>query len=191
MNISQAIIERRTVREFKSDPIPMETLLELLNTSIWAPNHGFREPWRFILYYEDGRKTFIEAMTNAYQKTPYASLVKDEEKEKLKKQTYDYLMNTPAQLVVIMHEDPRQKQWEEDFADMAALIQNIQLAAWEQGIGVVWKTNNYIYEPSFYEAIGVKPGEKVVAVLYLGYPETIPDPHPRTPLSEKLTIIDK
>lgn len=192
MNITEAIKERRTVRKFKSDHIPIETLKEILSLSTWAPNHGLREPWRFILYYADGRKKFIDAQVGAYEKSPYASLMKDEnEREMLKKKNIEYLMGIPAHLVVLMPEDPRQKQWEEDFAAVGALIQNIQLAAWEKGIGVVWKTNSYIYEPSFYEAIGAKPGEKVVAVLHLGIPETIPEPHPRTALEEKLIVVDK
>ncbi len=40
------------------------------------------------------------------------------------------------------------------------MIQNIQLAAWARGIGMIWRTNDWIYNPIFREALGVKPGEK-------------------------------
>lgn len=40
------------------------------------------------------------------------------------------------------------------------MIQNFQLAAWARGIGMIWRTNDWIYDPIFREAIGVESGEK-------------------------------
>jgi ribosomal protein L14 len=57
-------------------------------------------------------------------------------------------MLIPIHIVVVMDEDPRQKQWDGDFAT-AVVIQNFQLLAWKDGLGVVWKTNNYSCHPSF------------------------------------------
>ena len=73
---------------------------------------------------------------------------------------------------------------------VSALVQNFQLAAWEQGVGTIWKTDPYIYQPEFRSKIGVKPGEKIVALIHAGYPETVPDSRPRTDASELLTIVD-
>nr|WP_308216636.1 nitroreductase family protein [Pseudalkalibacillus decolorationis] len=72
---------------------------------------------------------------------------------------------------------------------MSALIQNFQLAAWEQGIGVIWKTNQYIYSPNFRTHVGVKPGEKIVGLLHIGFPYAIPIAKQRTAAEEKLTVI--
>jgi hypothetical protein len=43
---------------------------------------------------------------------------------------------------------------------------DIQLLAWEQNIGVVWKTNEYNFDPDFYSKTGVRLGERIVD-LYL------------------------
>ncbi|WP_239551479.1 nitroreductase family protein [Paenibacillus elgii] len=48
MSIAQTIRERRSIRAFNRTPVPQDLVLQLLNDAVWAPNHGLREPWRFI-----------------------------------------------------------------------------------------------------------------------------------------------
>ncbi|NHN32920.1 nitroreductase family protein [Paenibacillus agricola] len=180
--LAELIKARRTVRLFKSDPVPMELLVDLLNIAAWAPNHGAREPWRFIVYKEEARKALAAAMVATYSA---------EDKEKYGKAKWAYFTHVPLHLLVVMGEDPRQKQWDEDYAAVCAWIQTFQLAAWEENLGVVWKTNNFVYHPGFREAVGVQPGEKIVGLLHIGYPEQIPAPRPRTDAREFLTVHDK
>ncbi|MBA2942834.1 nitroreductase [Paenibacillus sp. CGMCC 1.16610] len=180
--IAKVIKSRRTIRTFKDTPVSDELLLELLNVAIWAPNHENRQPWRFLLYKGEGRVALADAMLETYS---------DEEREQYGKRKREYFLEVPVHLIVVLKEDRRQKQWDEDYAAACALIQNFQLAAWEQGLGVVWKTNHYNYEANFREAIGIQPEEKIVGVLHIGYPEIIPPEQKRTPAEELLTIIDK
>jgi nitroreductase len=70
------------------------------------------------------------------------------------------------------------------------MIQSFQLLAWERQIGVVWKTNEYNRDPRFYEAVGIKPEEWIVATLYLGRFDKIPRSMRRTPVEQLLTFID-
>lgn len=180
--VAALIKERRTIRDFKQDPVSDELLLALLNVAVWAPNHGNRQPWRFILYKGDGRKALADAMLQSYDDPDMR------EKHGIPK--WNDFMAIPAHLVVIMKEDTRQKQWDEDYGAVCALIQNFQLAAWEQGLGVVWKTNNYNYEAEFQRSVGLQADEKIVGVLHVGYPASIPKVQPRKSAEEMLTIID-
>ncbi|MGJ9385743.1 nitroreductase family protein, partial [Salipaludibacillus sp. CF4.18] len=82
-----------------------------------------------------------------------------------------------------------EKQWEEDFSATSALIQNFQLSAWENDLGVVWKTNRYNKKQEFLQAVGIKDDEKIVGVLHIGYINKIPEAKPRTRVEEKLTIV--
>lgn len=157
-------------------------LLELLNVAVWAPNHGNRQPWRFVLYKGDGREILADAMLQTYDD--------DEMREKHGKPKWNDFMAIPVHLVVILKEDTRQKQWDEDYGAVCALIQNFQLAAWEQGLGVVWKTNNYNYETEFQQVVGLEADEKIVGLLHVGYPASIPTVQPRKSAEEMLTIID-
>lgn len=177
--VADAIRERRTVRLFREDPVSKELLVQLLNVSVWAPNHMNRQPWRFILFQGDSRKAFAQAMVETYSR---------EERQLYGEPKQRYLEKVPAHLLVVLKEDPRQKVWDEDYAAACCVIQNFQLAAWEQGLGVVWKTNHYGYEPSFRQAVGVEPGEKIVGVLHVGYPQVVPQPVERTAAESLLTI---
>ncbi|MDF2669899.1 MAG: nitroreductase [Paenibacillus sp.] len=180
-SIADLIRERRSVRLFKTDPVSTELVLELLNVSVWAPNHGNRQPWRFILYRGEGRTAFAHAMVQTYSA---------EDRAKYGAKKLEYYQSVPLHLLIILKEDPRQKVWDEDYAAVCCLIQNFQLLAWEQGLGVVWKTNNYGYDPKFRESAGVMPGEKIAGVLHIGYPEVIPSERPRTAAEDLLTIIE-
>lgn len=91
----------------------------------------------------------------------------------------------PCQIVVVMEDRNQVKEYEEDYAATCALIQNFQLAAWEVGLGAP-----FIRANEFKEKIGVKANEKVVALLNVGYPETVPQTAGRQSIEHKLTIID-
>ncbi|WP_241236305.1 nitroreductase family protein [Brevibacillus marinus] len=178
--LAKIIRERRTIHRFTHEPVTKELIIELLNDAIWAPNHGLREPWRFLFVSTDEKERFIEYLLQAFP---------DDQREKMR--TY-FQTQGSAYLIVIMPEDPRQKQWEEDFAAAAALIQNFQLLAWERKLGVVWKTNPHNWDPKVRRLLGVKPGEKIVGFLHLGYFDSkdTPQPKPRTPAEEKLTLFE-
>lgn len=179
--LAALIRSRRTVRHFDTRPVPVGLIAELLDIAVWAPTHGNRQPWRFILFTEQGRRLFAQAVVATFHTT--------EQKQHIPAKL-DYYEKLPAHLVIVMPEDPRSKQWEEDFAAASCLIQNFQLAAWERGLGVVWKTNTFIYEPSFRQQVGVRPGEKIVGVLHIGYPKIIPPALKRVPAEQMLTIIN-
>ncbi|WP_179289924.1 nitroreductase family protein [Shouchella clausii] len=180
--IDELIKGRRSIKKFKPDPVSIEEIVEILEVAKWAPNHKLTEPWRFLLYAEEGKKQFVDA----YLKTQAGSDGKIPEKAQKKAA---YFREIPLHLVVVMPEDPRQKTWDEDYGAVCAMIQNIQLAAWARGIGMIWRTNDWIYNPVFREAIGVQPGEKIVATLMIGYGDFIPEAKERTPIADKINII--
>src|SRR5207248_2245101 len=45
--LEEAIRTRRTHKAFRPEPVPRETLDELLELARWAPNHNLTNPWRF------------------------------------------------------------------------------------------------------------------------------------------------
>ncbi|MNO50722.1 putative NAD(P)H nitroreductase YdjA [compost metagenome] len=181
-SIAAIIKERRSIKQFKPEPLPEGLLEELLDVAVWAPNHGLREPWRFIAFQGEGAKFLGDAAFSLLKRA-----VSDPEFA-VKRQ--EYLASVPLTLIVVMPEDPRQREWDEDYAAVSALVQNFQLAAWERGVGTIWKTDPYIYAPDFRAKIGVKPGEKIVAMVHAGYPDVIPGSRSRTEASKLLRVVD-
>lgn len=156
-SIVDVIKERTSVKTGYIDKeVSQELVLSLLEDAVWAPTHGVREPWRFIFVSGERKEAFIEAILLCHPPSNHENV----------RSNFD---NVPAFLVVVMNEDPRQKVWEEDFAATSAMLQNLQLLAWNQDLGMVWKTPNHIYDPKFRAALGVEGREKIVGVLNVGY----------------------
>lgn len=45
MDLTEALRSRKSVRGFKSDPVPRETLDEIVRNALWVPNWGNTQPW--------------------------------------------------------------------------------------------------------------------------------------------------
>jgi len=181
--LARIIQERRTIREFNGNPLDKATVTAILQAAVWAPFHSRKEPWRFILFMGEGRKTFANAVALTYSA---------EYKQRWGEWAYNQYCNLmQAHMVVAFEADPRQKFWEDAFSATAALIQNIQLLSWERGVGTVWKTNECNWDPAFHKAVGINSNERIAGILHLGYFDKIPKPRKRTPLASLLTYVDE
>ncbi|MCM3175275.1 nitroreductase [Paenibacillus sp. MER 99-2] len=173
--VIEAIQNRRTVKKFKKDAVPADKIIELLDAAVWAPNHKLREPWRFLLFTGDGRKKLAQAID--------AEMGEDNKFSANIKQV-------PAIMLVVLEEDPRQNIWDEDFAAVSALVQNFLLAAWSEEIGTFWVTKPFLYAPKFRKPLGIEAGEKIIGMIYMGYPDVIPSAKERTAAKDKLTLFE-
>jgi nitroreductase len=178
----RAIRERRTIRDFNGQPLDKDVILDILRDAQWAPFHSRKEPWRFILFTGEGRLKFAEAVS-----LTYSAEVKERWGDWARNQYCNFMQ---AHLIVIFAADPRQKYWEDALSATAALIQNIQLLAWEREIGVVWKTNECNWDPAFHRIVGVKPDERIAGILHFGYFDQTPKPRKRMAIEQCLTLID-
>ena len=66
-------------------------------------------------------------------------------------------------------------QRREDYAATCCAIQNVQLAAWAEGLGMQWNTGKQPRQPQTYTLLGIDPAEEGIAgLLYFGYPAVVP-----------------
>lgn len=180
-DLARIVRERRTIRKYTGQPIPDELIHKLLNDAAWAPYHSAEEPWRFVLFSDDGRITFTKAVLATY--------TEDELEKYGETARQDYCENAAVHLIVIAKAQSHPREAEDALLACAGFIQNLQLLAWQQGIGIVWKTGEYNEDLRFHSAVGVQPGEKVAGTLHMGYyrPEQLPKPRPRRQ-TEQLTV---
>ena len=79
----------------------------------------------------------------------------------------------------------------EDYAATCCAIQNIQLAAWAEGVGVKWSTAAVIHDPLAYRWLDIEPQSyDLIALLYVGYPADIPVRERKRPLTEIISYTD-
>lgn len=187
MELAQLIRDRRSVHQFEDRPVSIELVKELLDTAVWVPNHKMTQPWRFVIVQGEGRRRLADIARSGAEKRE-----RDPEKSKeLGQKFYDRFMSVPMFVAVVMTENTHPVVWEEDYASTSCIIHNFSLLAWEQGLGLVWETYPLLHSPEFREALSVKPGEKIIGSLHLGYPAKVPAAQSRIPAAELLTIIDQ
>ncbi|MEI5905884.1 nitroreductase [Bacillus spongiae] len=167
--VQEVIRERRTIRNFTSEDIRTEVIMELLEDAVYAPNHKLREPWSFILVRDEAKKHLYEEIYASYRRQEVSNNL-----EKKMEKMEVFIKSCPIHLIVTMEQSTKQKVWEEDYAATCALIQNLQLLGWDKQIGMVWKTNPYIYDPAFSEAMGIQSDKKIVGVIHIGKPAQLP-----------------
>ena len=56
MNVSEAILRRRTIRAFKDEPVPEEILREVLELARYAPSNSNTQPWRIDIVSGEARQ---------------------------------------------------------------------------------------------------------------------------------------
>jgi nitroreductase len=66
MDLLKAIRERKSVRAFKSDPVPKESIEEILNLSIHAPSAINLQPWEFIIVTGEEKERLSRRLIKAY-----------------------------------------------------------------------------------------------------------------------------
>ncbi|MBI2973187.1 MAG: nitroreductase family protein, partial [Armatimonadetes bacterium] len=60
MTVLEAITTRRSIPQFKPDPVPRDLVERLLDAAVWAPNHRLTEPWQFYVLGEQAKRRFAE-----------------------------------------------------------------------------------------------------------------------------------
>ena len=55
MNVTEAVLVRRTIRGFKPDPVPNELILEILEVARHAPSNSNTQPWHISIVAGEAR----------------------------------------------------------------------------------------------------------------------------------------
>lgn len=181
LSVEEAIRGRRSIKMFNGQPVDREDLMEIIDIAVWAPNHGNRQPWRIVLA-SGSELDELKNLIREYAVPDWKELSEEVLAKKMQK-----FVTPGAYAFVIVPQDVRQKERYEDFAAASGFIQNIQLLAWDRGIGACWKTPNWIDNPKFRDALGVKPEERIISMLQFGYFDTIPKEKPRKSAEEIVT----
>ena len=156
MDVDTAIRERRTVGVFSDQPVPRQTVEELIEAARWAPNHKHTEPWRFHVVAGDARSELCDAILSAggeFAKDPRGKLLRSP------------LFIAVTQRAVL--DDPVRDQ--EDYAAVCCAVQNLMLAATARGLATKWSTGALAENAAAKQWLGLQPHDRIVAYVYLGY----------------------
>lgn len=175
MNIVDAIQQRRSVKKFTDRPVPRELVESLLESLTLAPNHHLTQPWRMYVLGPEARYAygFVLGARKAKKLEDPAA------KEKVQMTVADEHRALPGMIAVAMTLDENAEKREEDYAAVMMGIQNLALSAVSAGLGTHIKTGAVMADAGARTAAGVRDGERIVAVVNIGYPADIPAPKAR------------
>jgi nitroreductase len=160
-SLPELIRSRRTHKSFGPEPVPHETLDELLELARWAPNHHRTNPWRFRVL---GPETLAELKEAAGPA------------EAPKLERAPTLVVASAALTGDLMQD------EEDICATASAIFAVLLAAHARGLAGYWRTPRVLRTKAGREAVGLPDGERFLGLIHLGTPRSEPGAPERAPL---------
>ena len=111
----QEIINRRSVRSYRSDAVTEEQIEQVLRAAMAAPSAGNQQPWEFIVVTD---RALLAKITEVH---PHSKM----------------LHEAPAAIVVCGNTS-REKHTGFWVQDCSAAVQNMLLEATHHGIGSVW-----------------------------------------------------
>lgn len=172
--------ERRDIRKgFRTDPIPHEVLLRVLEAAHTAPSVGHSQPWDFVVIRSaETRRTMHELAQR--QREAYANSLPKARAKQFKELKIEAILDTPVNIVVTAdptrggrHTLGRHTQPQMAPYSSALAVENLWLAARAEGLGVGWVS--FFDEREMVRALGLPEHLEVVAYLCVGYVDEFPE----------------
>lgn len=172
MDISVAILGRRSIREYSAQPVKGPTIRRLIDAAVHAPNAVNRQPWTFTVVRDrglldrvsrDAKAHMLRTMPAGPQAAHFRSLLGD--------LSFQIFYHAP---VLILISAAAAGPWIVE--DCALAAENLMLAAYAAGLGTCWIgfAQCFLNTPDGKDALGL-PGACVpVAPIILGYPRATP-----------------
>ena len=168
MEFPDLVRTRRTHKSFGPEPVPPETLDELLELARWAPNHHRTNPWRFRVVGPETLERLKEAAGPA-------------EAPKLER------ARTLVVASCVLSGDLQQD--EEDICATACAVYTVLLAAHARGLAGYWRTPGVLRTPDGQAAVGMEPDELFVALIHLGHARQEKEAPERLPAGDFVTYL--
>ncbi|MYS05096.1 nicotinate-nucleotide--dimethylbenzimidazole phosphoribosyltransferase [Streptomyces sp. SID6041] len=172
--------ERRDIRNgFRSDPIPHEVLLRVLEAAHTAPSVGHSQPWDFVVIRSAETRQSMHELARR-QREAYAKSLPKARAKQFKELKIEAILDTPVNIVVTAdptrggrHTLGRYTQPQMAPYSSALAVENLWLAARAEGLGVGWVS--FFDEREMVRTLGLPEHLEVVAYLCVGYVDEFPE----------------
>jgi nitroreductase len=157
LDVFEAIKTRKSIRKYKSEPIPVEKLELIFEAARLAPSAGNRQPWRFVVVQDAERKKALATVANNQM-----------------------FLSDAAVIVAAIGNPETSKRWYDK--DIMIAVEHMVLAAAELGYGTCWI--GAFDEEKVKNLLEIPKRMRVIALLPIGIPDVVPPSKPRKELSE-------
>ena len=184
--LTDIIQRRRSIFpvSYTEKEIPIDVIAQILESAAYAPTHKLTEPWRFVVFRNEGKLKFANELARLYKEsTPLHQFLQKK---------YDSILEKARQSSCIialnaqLHPE-KVPEWEE-VAALACAVQNMALTAEALKVGAYWSSPGMIADLKDYLNLGEQ--EKCFGLFYMGFHNEKPRTAVRTNLETKIKWID-
>ncbi len=205
-DILEVLTSRKSIRRYKSDPIPEEHIDRILEAARWAPTGENYQPWRFIVVRDPETRRRIGELARmgsgsrmtawycmGHMQERFVGIADPVKRAQVLRFMYSgevsaFAKQSPVVIAVIG--SLREGSVDVPY-DLSAAAENMLLEAHSLGLGACW-----VHGPvassrdarKFKEILGIPPGMgdyKVIAYISIGWPaEARKHPRPKKELKE-------
>ena len=161
MEVYECIRSRRTVRQYKPDPVPEAVVRKILRAGRWSPSSSNSQPWHFIAVSDpDVIRQLAEVATQG-----------------------PFIGDAPLVIAIVMEPDAPRPQ-----LDAGRAIQQMELVAWAEGLGTCFvgvRIEEQIVAVK--EILGIPQDYHLITLMPYGYRTGQPSGRasvPRKPMEE-------
>ncbi|MBV2226376.1 MULTISPECIES: nitroreductase [Sphingobacterium] len=164
---------------YTDQEVTREELLTILEAANAAPTHKRTQPWRFVVFRNEGLIRLGDELARIYKSvTPAEKYTEATEQNMAKKAT-----QSKAALAIIVDYSGDLPEWEE-LAATACAVENMWLAAASIGIGGYWATPGLINHIGPF--LNLKENQRCIGFFYMGHHESEPREPVRSPIEDKI-----
>jgi len=191
MELDKVIEIRRSIRKFKQDPVPDETINKILEAARLAPSGSNIQPWRFIIAKSDQEKEKLRSVTpfRFALKAPVlivccADMTALEKRDDRVNELFQAGVFNDVEMDGLYAVPERTKEQALSYLAMnvGIAITYIMLKASDLGLGTCWIGG---FDPKkTKEILNLDENLYVIALLPIGYYDRLPSQRPRFSLDK-------
>ncbi len=197
MDAIKCIKTRMSIRKFKTDPVPLEVLMDIIDTAQWSPSYKNSQPWEVVIVSGEKKEALSKLLINLFEKntTPCPDIPEpllwtpaiDQRISELMKKRGELLginMNDPevkrkskianfqfygAPHGIFLFQDSSLTPW--SIFDMGLFAQSLMLAAHAYGLGTVPQAFLTDYSQQIKKYLGIPESKRLILGMSIGYPD--------------------
>ena len=199
----EIIKTRRSVRKFKSDPVPDSVILKIIEAGSYAPSGNNKQNWHFIVV---KTPSIIKAMADAVRAKAdelAKGIGSEEDKGRFLKYTKFYTVfenapvtiacvampyESPATKIFLVHGIFKEYKSTGGLQGVSAAVENILLSAKALGYGTCWMTGPMIARAELEKILEIAPSDELMSLVPMGLPDENQIIPPRKKVDEIVTF---
>ena len=191
---------RRSIRRFKSDPIPDSIIEDILTTATFAPSAHNRQPWRFSVVTDAAqpiKEKLADEMIKKFQQELENDKLSPDEISRRVVRSKERILSAPVVIVLSVdmsdmdtYPDKHRRKAEYIMATQSVANAGMQLllASHAEGLGSVWVCSPLFAQKTVQDVLNLPKTWEPQAMYFLGYPIETPQARERKPIKEITTF---